>query len=245
MPEKDSIRITSKGQKDLSTKVIHRGQQYYVITDFDPKTPLRAKTSIYNRGQVVKVIKHTIEGPKESAYNQIKKAHRRVAERVKKGLLFAEEPKALYRELRKLIAKDHHEEAEEIVRIALEDWPDEPVLRSFWGYLVAKEKKNIQDGITHCREALKTALRNHQPEVNIALIYLNLGRVHLLNNDRRSAIRAFKSGLGYDPGNEELNDALVSLGIRKKPVIGFLPRSHPINKYLGLLRERLFYRKKK
>ncbi len=244
MNQKDTIKITTHKERDLATKIIHRGEEYYVVTDFNPKTPRKAKTSIYHKGQITKTITHELSDTGEEFYRKIKKVHKRVVERIQKGYIFSATTKNLVNEIQRLISKNRYEEAEELVRIALEDRPDEPVLRAFWGYLVAKNKSNIEDGIVHCQEALKTAIRTHQPDINIALIYLNLGRAHLINNDRRSAIRAFKTGLGYDPDNRDLNNELVSLGVRKKPVISFLPRSHPINKYLGLLRERLFYRKK-
>lgn len=244
MGQKDTIRITSQKEKDLSSKITHKGEQYYVVTDFDPKTPSKAKTSIYHKGRITKTIKHELSGPQDALYHKITKAHQRVVERIRKGYIFSADPRELTNEVRKLISKKRYEEAEELVRIALEESPDDPVLRSFFGFLVAKEKANIKDGTIHCQDALKIAIRTHQPDINIALIYLNLGRVHLLNNDRRAAIRAFKTGLGYDPDNRDINEELVKLGIRKKPVISFLPRSHPINKYLGLLRERLFFRKR-
>jgi hypothetical protein len=39
-----------------------------------------------------------------------------------------------------------------------------------------------------------------------------------------------------DPGNHALAQLLRDLGDRLSPVIGFLPRRHPVNRWLGAAR---------
>ncbi len=245
MDKKEVIRITTRKEGDLSTKLSHKGKEYYIMTDTAGRPASIIKTLVYHKGQIIKTITKELKTFTQlSVTEEMTRQHQKVLERIKKNLLFFSDLKSTLRELSRLVANGKYDEAEEYARYALEEFPDEPVLSSFYGYLIARQKSNIQDGLLWCQEALKRALRAHLPEINLALIYLNLGRVHLLNNDRRSAIRAFKTGLGYDPDNKEINRELVSLGVRKPPVIPFLPRSHPINKYLGKLRHRWIQRKK-
>ncbi len=64
--------------------------------------------------------------------------------------------------------------------------------------------------------------------------YLNLGRVYLRAGLKTKAIETFRKGLEVDK-NPEIMAELQVLGIRKKPIFPFLPRSHFLNKYLGLV----------
>ena len=41
-----------------------------------------------------------------------------------------------------------------------------------------------------------------------------------------------------DPANQEILDDLSELGVRRRPPLGFLPRGHLINRWLGLFRGR-------
>jgi Tfp pilus assembly protein PilF len=67
-------------------------------------------------------------------------------------------------------------------------------------------------------------------------LYLNLGRVCLKQLDRAHAFRTFVRGLRLDPNHAGLIEALRRLGFRRRPVIAFLPRHHPVNQLLGSLR---------
>lgn len=100
-----------------------------------------------------------------------------------------------------------------------------PLAVSYLAYCRAKEGGNCKEAIALCMEAIKDEPKN--PD-----IYLNLGRVHLLAGQRRSAIRAFDLGLRYG-GSPQIINELALLGRRKAPPLPFLSRSNPLNKLLG------------
>jgi tetratricopeptide (TPR) repeat protein len=104
---------------------------------------------------------------------------------------------------------------------------DNPTARSYLAFCMAKERGLLTKGISWCEES-----RGKEPENPIH--YLNLGRIYLLMKNREEAIRNFREGLKYGP-DEEIADELHRLGIRSAPVLSFLKRSNPLNKYLGIL----------
>lgn len=106
-----------------------------------------------------------------------------------------------------------------------------PLNRSYLAYCLAKERGQFKKAISLCEDAIKEDPAN-------SVHYLNLGKVYLLHGNREEAIRIFREGLKLED-NPQIRDELVNLGIRKTPVISFLPRSNPLNKYLGLLLARL------
>lgn len=70
-------------------------------------------------------------------------------------------------------------------------------------------------------------------------LYLNLGRVCERQEDREHAFRTYVRGLRLNPRHPGLVEALRRLGFRRRPVIGFLPRHHAVNRVLGSLRAAL------
>jgi tetratricopeptide (TPR) repeat protein len=69
-------------------------------------------------------------------------------------------------------------------------------------------------------------------------LYLNLGRIYLAFEFKAEAIRFLKRGLMVDPENELLQSQLAELGVRRRPPLPFLPRSHRANRLLGRLHAR-------
>jgi tetratricopeptide (TPR) repeat protein len=102
---------------------------------------------------------------------------------------------------------------------------------SYHAYCRAKEEGKMKESIALCMEAVRDDPKN--PD-----IYLNLGRVHLLAGQRRSAIRAFDLGLRYGR-SPQIESELALLGRRKAPPLPFLPRSNPLNKLLGKFLKKL------
>jgi hypothetical protein len=68
--------------------------------------------------------------------------------------------------------------------------------------------------------------------------YLNLGKVYLLAGKKSQAIEVFRKGLAHER-HQEIIDELNRLGIRKSPVLPFLKRKNPINRYFGIILHRL------
>lgn len=106
-----------------------------------------------------------------------------------------------------------------------------PTVRSSLAFCMARERGQIKTGRRICEELVETDPAN-------LFHYLNLGRILLLDGDRRAAIQAFRNGIEISP-HPQIIAELNALGIRKPQVIGFLHRDNPVNKYLGMLRDRL------
>ena len=109
-----------------------------------------------------------------------------------------------------------------------------PIYSSYLGFCVAKERGQIQKGMLFCREAMEK-----EPENSVH--YLNLGRIHLVAGDKQEALGVFRKGLAHGP-NPEIIELLDTIGTRKPPIIGFLGRDNPINKYLGKLLSKFGFR---
>jgi len=124
-----------------------------------------------------------------------------------------------------------------VLRDAVERFDRDPFLISHYGYVLSLAGDAPEAGIDLCRHAIQhleeqipLGARYFQPA-----FYLNLGRAHLAARDKAEALKAFTAGLDADPGYGELLWEVGKLGRRKRPVVPFLNRDNPINKYLGLL----------
>ena len=99
---------------------------------------------------------------------------------------------------------------------------------SLYGLALAAHTRVIEPSIALCQEAVKKEPKN--PEH-----FLRLGTVYLVAGRKKEAIRIFRLGLRVG-GNPTIVRWLQVLGDRKKPLIPFLSRANPLNKYLGKIR---------
>jgi tetratricopeptide (TPR) repeat protein len=99
---------------------------------------------------------------------------------------------------------------------------------SQYALALARHTSEIQPSITLCQEAVKKDPKN--PEH-----FLRLGTVYLVAGRKKEAIRIFRLGLRVGKHPTILR-WLQHLGDRKKPMIPFLSRTNPLNKYLGKVR---------
>ncbi|MEE8556440.1 MAG: hypothetical protein V3T14_00980 [Myxococcota bacterium] len=85
-------------------------------------------------------------------------------------------------------------------------------------------------------ELARAAVRQeyHNPE-----LYLNLARIYREFDFRAEAVRYLRRGLMVDPGHRGIEDALVELGVRRRPPIRFLPRGHLLNRLIGKIQARM------
>jgi tetratricopeptide (TPR) repeat protein len=104
-----------------------------------------------------------------------------------------------------------------------------PRYRSYYGLGLAVVERRFNEGLELCRSAAKEEFFN--PE-----LYHNLARVHLAFGFKAEGIRYVRRGLMIDPGNAAMIDELRRLGVRRLPVLRFLPRRHAINRWLGRIR---------
>lgn len=104
---------------------------------------------------------------------------------------------------------------------------DSPSIWSYYAFCIAKERGQIKKAMLLCKEALER-------EPDNAVHYLNLGRIYLFTRKKAEAIAIFREGLNHE-AHEQIIDELNNLVPRKPPVIPFLKRANPINKYLGII----------
>ena len=124
-----------------------------------------------------------------------------------------------------------------LLKNALEQYPDNSVLLSYYGCLEAILNKNYKFGISTCKRAIETLKQKVHvgEEFFYPVFYLNLGRAHLAAGKRKDAHETFLRGIELDAENPDLLDELKRLGKRRSPTVPFLKRSHPVNKYIGML----------
>jgi tetratricopeptide (TPR) repeat protein len=103
---------------------------------------------------------------------------------------------------------------------------------SYLGLAMAKLQGRRKEGLALCQHAIKLEFFRGEH-------YFNLAQIHLLVDNRAGAIKAVQKGLAQDRKNRALQNLLLELGRRQRPVLPFLARSNPLNVALGKLRHRL------
>lgn len=106
-----------------------------------------------------------------------------------------------------------------------------PVVTSYLACCIAGEQGRIEEAKALCAQAM-------QKEPVNSVHYLNLGRIHLLEGDKKEAIRMFRDGLLYG-NNQLIRKEMDKLGRRSPPVFPSLGRENPLNRMIGLVRKKL------
>ncbi len=139
------------------------------------------------------------------------------------------DPEALFRAGLRLLERNHRSRAAALaLERAYQSKPSDPRYVSYYGLSLALSTNRLQDAEVLCTHAV--TIEFCRPE-----LFHNLGRVRLLLGDRRGAHSAFEKGLSVDRNDTRIQQEIAKLGVRKPPVISFLGRHHPLNKYIGLL----------
>lgn len=245
MPKrKDEIKITSTQQNEFNTDVVIGGKKYFVQTEnIKAKRPFIV-TRIFLSGKILSTrkidcsdimdlpnregrVQELMQRQQQSAISMLK------AEKSKE----VKTPSDYLEEVKTLMRKRNPEKAVSLLRDAIEQHPDNSVLLSYYGCLEAIVNKNYEYGINTCYKAIET-LKERIPlggEFFYPVFYLNLGRAYLAAGKRKDAHDTFEKGIKIDAENIDLIEELKKLGMRKKPAVSFLKRSHPINRYIGML----------
>ncbi len=105
------------------------------------------------------------------------------------------------------------------------------LVSSYYAFCIAKERGQFNKAISLCKEAIRKEPQN-------PFLYLNLGRIYNLSNRKADAVNILREGLKFET-NQQIVEELTKLGTRKPPVIPFLKRNNPINKYLGMTLKKL------
>jgi tetratricopeptide (TPR) repeat protein len=106
-----------------------------------------------------------------------------------------------------------------------------PFAMSYYALCLARVKKDYENAISLCITALKRAF--YSPE-----IYVNLGRILILSDRKAHALKAFRKGLMLDDTHPGLIRERHAMGLRRRPLIPYLSRENPVNKFFGVLTRR-------
>lgn len=106
-----------------------------------------------------------------------------------------------------------------------------PLIISAQALCLAEIQKDFKTAANLCHEAIKKEPKN--PEH-----YFRQGQILIRSGRKKDAIWVLRMGLRHGK-HRGIIDLLGSLGIRRPPPFTFLPRSNPLNVYLGKLLTRL------
>jgi hypothetical protein len=87
----------------------------------------------------------------------------------------------------------------------------------------------VREGLKLCEHSLK--IQYYEADN-----HWNLARVQIVSGERLAAFQTISRGLKLDPTHEGLLQTQKEIGVRRRPVLGFLSRDHPLNIWLGRLR---------
>jgi len=137
-----------------------------------------------------------------------------------------EEAEKLVAKGQQALANDHEYLAmtcfEQAIRL---EWS--PLACSSLAFCMAKVRGNFLEATLLARKALDIEPKN-------PVHYKNLGRILLLAGDNEQGIQMLRQGMLFGERISIVQE-LEKLGIRKPPIFKSLPRSHPLNKHLGLI----------
>lgn len=258
--KKEEIKLISKSKDELTSDIIIKDVKYLVQTQREDPKNFIVMTRTYLKGRILSTIKTDYNETIHKSDPQLKidelmlKQHQRainslITEKdegtVKEEKVEAIETKKIakkspsdYLESAKIfLMRKSQKNALAVLSDAVDEYPDDPFLLSYYGCLEAIVNKNHKTGIEICNRAI-AILKKRIPfgeEFFYPVFYLNLGRAYHAAGRKKNAIDAFTKGNKLDGENKDLREELQRLGIRKKSVVPFLKRSNPINRYIGML----------
>jgi Flp pilus assembly protein TadD len=142
------------------------------------------------------------------------------------------ESKVLFNQALEKMSRNRVGEAMSKLEEALQISPNNALYLSHYGLCVAMEREDFISAVRLCEHAVKLNPRN-------PVCRVNLGKVHRLNGCNAEAYEEFIGAWKADQSHPAPAAELSRMGIRRPPVLRFLPRSHWLNVRLGLLRARV------
>jgi Flp pilus assembly protein TadD len=142
------------------------------------------------------------------------------------------ESEVLYNQAMELLSRHHVLAAMKRFEEALQISPNNAIYLSHYGLCVAMERADFPSAIKLCERAVKMDPRNPVNRVN-------LGKVYRLKGDNARAYESFLGAWKTDKTHPSAAVELSRMGIRRPPVLTFLPRSHWLNVRLGRFRARI------
>lgn len=238
------IRMRTKLGNEFDSEVVVGNDKYLIQTEQDGTRKLHITTRIYLKGKIL-LTRRTdcsdlvdTRNLEQSLRELMHKQHQLVINMLKAGKLKETLTTSDYLgEVKELLRVRNKRKALRVLSEALEHYPDDPFLLSYYGCLDAIANKNYKDGIETCLMAIEN-LKKKVPfgeDFFYPVFYLNLGRAYLAADRKKEAIDSFNKGLRIDKENKDLLWEIMKLGVRRKPPVALLKRSNPINKYIGKL----------
>lgn len=102
---------------------------------------------------------------------------------------------------------------------------------SYYGLCIERVEKKSKPAIELCQKAMELQPYDMRHRANLIQVYLNL-------RARRRAVEVLEAGLKHAPDDEVLLAVRERMRYRRPNVISFLSRDHPLNRWLGRLRDR-------
>ena len=238
------IKITSGKETEFYNKFQLGDETYEVITEDLGVKKAQIVTRIYLKGEILSTT--TIDYANQAKLPDNSLNLRAMMDQQQKSAVESfireqskpQKSKIEYAEAIRLELKSNKKAALGSAREALAKFPADPFFLSYVGYLTAIVEGKSREGAGMCEAAIKILRKSKSTDIAffLPLFYLHLGKVHMKADRKIPAINAFQEGLKFDSRNRELLFEIKAIGSRKTPVIPFLGRSNPINKYLGKLR---------
>jgi Flp pilus assembly protein TadD len=141
------------------------------------------------------------------------------------------ESEDLFRRAEACIMRRNFDKAEALLADALKISPDNATYISYYGLCVGM-CGDLSEAEQLCRKAAKLSPMD-------PIILVNLGRVLLEEGLRQEARALFSRAYEIDDTNAAAALELSGMGVRRQPVVPFLPRNNPVNFFLGKLRHRI------
>ncbi len=239
----ENANIELMNSSQFSSKIIFNDVTYNIYTDTKGYNSTKACSRVFLNGKIIfskeadfSHLKGT-EDFQHKLVNLMTQLQKSVTAQFNDMLIKSQKKKSEYlNEAIILLRQSKEKEALQLLKDGLTVFPNEPLLISYYGFLYSQVEKKHREGVRICRDAISKL--NDLPPLNreslYPIFYLNLGRAYLGANKKRDAFKAFNMGLKYDPTNTDITREIGNIGKRKRPVIPFLKRSNPLNKYLGL-----------
>ncbi len=142
------------------------------------------------------------------------------------------ESNALFNRAIEMLNRNRVDAARKSLESALQICPQHPAYLSMYGLCVAIDSEDYESARRICEKAVKMSPGDPQSRVN-------LGKVFRLQGDNASAYEEFLAAWQLDKLHPAPAAELTRMGIRRPPVLKFLPRSHWANIFLGRLRSQL------
>lgn len=103
-----------------------------------------------------------------------------------------------------------------------------PKYLSFYGLCLSMVSTKTQTALELCESAV--AVEFYNPD-----LFHNLARVHLRMGRRDRAYPVLLRGLQLHPGHRGILADLRAMGTRRRPLLPFLARGNPVNKFFGMM----------